>query len=82
MIAFKKERRTSSLKQDSGRKRKLSDGHRRALTRIVRKGHKNTPEKITAELNDPLENPVSSKTVRRELNKGEFHWRDTIRKKY
>ena len=36
---------------------------------IFRKDHKNTALKITAELNDHLKNPVSSKTVRRELKK-------------
>ena len=34
---------------------------------IVYKDHKNTAPKISAELNDHLENPVYSKTVRKEL---------------
>ena len=80
MTAFEKEGKTSSLKQNSGRKRKLSDKDRRTLTRIVRKDHKNTAPKITAEINDHLENPVSSKTVRRELHKAGFHGRAAIRK--
>ena len=63
MTAFAKEGKTSSLKQNSGRKQKLSDRDRQTLTQIVWKDHKNTALKITAELNDYFENPVSSKTV-------------------
>ena len=65
MTAFEKEGKTSSLKQNSKRMRKLSDKHRRTLTGIVRKDHKNKAPKITAEFYDRLEIPVSSKTVRR-----------------
>ena len=61
MTAFEKERKTSSLKQNSGRKRKLSDSDRW----IVRKDHENTAPKITAELNDYLQNPVSSKNCKK-----------------
>ena len=50
--------------------------------RIVRKNHKNTAPKITAELNDHLKNPVSSKTVRKKLHKAGFHERTAIRKSY
>ena len=35
---------------------------------------------MTAELNDHIENPVSSKTVRRELHTAGFHGRAAIRK--
>ena len=73
MTAFEKEGKTSSLKQYSRRKQKLSDRDCQTLMQIVRKDHKNTALKITAELNDYLENPVSSKTVRRELHKIRFH---------
>ena len=72
MIAFEKERKTSLWKQNSGKKRKLSDRDRRTFTWIVRKDHKNTAPKITAELNVPLENPVSSKIVRRKIHKAGF----------
>ena len=65
IIAFENEGKTSSLKQNSGRKRKLSDRDRRIFKRNVRKDDKNTSPKITAELNDHSERPVSSKTVRR-----------------
>ena len=80
MTAFEKEGKSSSLKQNFGRKRKLSDRGRRTLTWIVRKDHKDTASKITAELNDHLEKIVSSKTVRRELHKVGFNGRAVIRK--
>ena len=82
MTAFEKEGKTSSLKQNSGRKRKLSDRDRRTLKQIVRKDHKNTAPKMTSGLYDHLEDPVSSKTVRRELHKTGFHGRAAIRKAY
>ena len=66
------EGKTSSLKHNSGRKRKLSHKVRRILTRIVRKDHKNTASKIKAVINDHLEDTISSKTVRRELQKPDF----------
>ena len=52
MTEFVKEGKTFSLKQNSRRKLKLSDRDRRTHTKIVRKDHKNTAPKITAELND------------------------------
>ena len=59
--AFEKDGKTSSMKQNSGRKRKLSNKDRRTLTRIVKKDLKNTAQKITAELNDHLKNKFSQK---------------------
>ena len=82
MIAFEKIRKISSLNQNSGRKQKLSDRGCQTLTHIVRKDHKNTALKIAAKLKDHPENPVSSKTVRREIHKAEFHRRAAIRKPY
>ena len=82
ITAFEKEGNTSSPKQNSGRKRKFSVRDSRTLTRIVRKDHKNTAPKITAELYDYIETPFSSKTVRRELHKAGFHRRAAIRKAY
>ena len=79
MTAYEKGK-ISSLKQNSGRKRKLLDRNRRTLKRIVRKDLKNTVPKITVELNDHFKNPVSSKTVRREQPKAGFHGRAAIRK--
>ena len=73
--ADEKEGKTSSLKRNSGRKRKLSISDRWTLTRIVRKDHKTTAPYITAEINDHRKNPIFSKTVRRELHKAGFHER-------
>ena len=61
------------MKQNSARKRKLSDKDSRTLMRTVWKDHKNTAPKITADLNDHLENPVALKTVKRELHKAGFY---------
>ena len=72
MTAFEKEGKTSSLKQSSGRKRKLSDRDYLTLMQLVRKNHENTAPKISAELNEHLENPVSSKTVKREKHNSDF----------
>ena len=80
MTAFEKEGKTSSLKQNSGRKRKLSDRDRRSLTR--RKDHKNTALKFSTDLNDHLENSVSSKNVKKELYKARFHGTIAIGKQY
>ena len=78
MTAFENDGKTSSSKHNSGRKPILSERDRRALHRIVRGDHKTTAPKITAELNDHLERPVSSKTVRRELHKAGFYGRIKI----
>ena len=56
MKAFEKEGKTSTLKQNYGKKGKLSDRDHRILMWIVRKDHKNTGPKITEEINDHLEN--------------------------
>ena len=82
MTAFEKEGKTSLLKQNPGRKRKLSVRDHRTLTWIVRKDHRNIAPNITAELNDHLEDPVSSKTVRKELHRTGFPGRAAIRKSY
>ena len=73
MTAFEKDGKISSQKKNSGRTRKLSDRNHRTLTWFVRKDHK----KNTTELKNHLKNPVSSKTVRRELHIGRFHKRAT-----
>ena len=72
MTAFVKEGKTSSLKQNSGRKRKLSDRDHRTLTWIVWNDHKNTNPKIIAELNDHLENPVFPKTKKKTCTLPDF----------
>ena len=80
MTAFKREGKTSSEMHKSGRKMKMSERARRTLNRIVREDRKTTAPKITAELNKHLQDPVSTKPVRRELHKSGFHGRAGIRK--
>ena len=62
MTAYVKEGKTSSAKHKSDRSSSLSERDRRTLNRIVRKDHKTTASKITAELNEHLERLVSTKT--------------------
>ena len=78
MTAFEKEGKTSLLKKNSGRKRKLSNRDRHTF----KKDHQVTDLKIIAELNDHIENPVPLKTIRRELQKVRFHKRAAIREPY
>jgi hypothetical protein len=62
----------TSAKRNSGRKSALTEGDRRTLRRIVSKNHRTTAAQVTGlqnELNIRLEDPVSTKTVRRELHK-------------
>ena len=79
MTAFEEEGKTSSAKQNSGRKRKLSERDRRALNRIGREDRKTTATRITAELREHLQNPRSTKTVCREHRKAAFYGRAAIR---
>ncbi|XP_073410924.1 cytosolic arginine sensor for mTORC1 subunit 1 isoform X1 [Dendrobates tinctorius] len=80
MTAFEREGKMSAAKHRSGRKSKLTERDHRTLKRIVREDRKTRAPKITAELNEHLQNPVSTKTVRRELHKSGFHGRAAIRK--
>ena len=72
MTAFGKEGKTSSLKQNPGRKRKLSDWDRPTLRRTVQKDLKNKSPKITAELNDHLENQFPQKVLEGSCTKPDF----------
>jgi hypothetical protein len=65
--------KTSLAKRNSGRKSKLSARVRRTLKRTLSKNHRTTAPKVTAELNIDLEDPFSTKTVRRELHKSNIH---------
>jgi hypothetical protein len=48
------------------------------LRRIVSKNHRSTAAQVTAKLNIRLEDPVSTKTVGRELHKSNIHGRAAI----
>ena len=84
MTTFEKEGKPPQWSKTRRKKEKENCliGDRWTLRRIVRKDHKNTAPKITADLDDHLENPVSLKTVRKELYKVRFHERASIGKPY
>jgi hypothetical protein len=50
------------------------------ILRIISKNNRTTAAQVTAELSMHLEDPVSTKTVRRELHKSNIHDRATIAK--
>jgi hypothetical protein len=66
------------VKRNSGRKSTLVERDCRILGRIISKNHKRTAAQVTAEMNIDLEDPVCTKTVRRELHKSNIHGRATI----
>ena len=70
----------SSAKHNSGRKSKFSERDRRTLHRIFRKDCRTTAHKITSELTEYLQNPVSTKTVRWEFYKWTLQGRVAFRK--
>ncbi|XP_067141717.1 uncharacterized protein [Centruroides vittatus] len=78
--AYRTSGKTSSAKSQRGRKCVLSDCDRRSLKRIVTKNKKTTAAKVTAELNMELTNPVSTKTVQRELHEQGISGRAAIPK--
>ena len=72
---FKMQRKPSSNRSNSGQTYKLTDRDRCALEHIVGRKHQTTAAKVTAELNQHLNSPVSTKTVRDDLNKAGYHGR-------
>jgi transposase len=66
MSAYTSHGKTTSAKRNSGRKSTLTERDRRTLRRILSKRHRTTvPHDTTADLNIYLEDPVSTKKVRR-----------------
>ncbi|GFX96488.1 transposable element Tc1 transposase [Trichonephila clavipes] len=80
MTAYKKCGNVTSGKHNSGRKRKLTDGNKRVLTRIVAQKRKQSLSQITSEVNSHLRNPISARTVQRELHASNLYGRVGIRK--
>ena len=80
MAEFKKHRKPSSNHSNSGRTSKLIDRYRRAIKCGGGKKFRTTGAKVTVELNQHLNTPVSTKTVRRELNNAGYNGRAAIRK--
>ena len=62
------------------RRPKPSERDRHTLKRTVSKNRINTAAKVTAELRIHLQDPVSTKTVRRELHKSDIHGTPAIAK--
>ena len=73
MTEFKKHGKISSNQSNSGCISKHTDRDQRALKRIVARKHRTTIAKVTAELNQLLNIPVSTKTVRIELYKAGYY---------
>ncbi|GFW56023.1 HTH_Tnp_Tc3_2 domain-containing protein [Trichonephila clavipes] len=79
MTAYTNLGKVSSAKYSSGQKLKLKDRDRRVLKRVVGQNCKITLPRLTSEMNIHLLNPVSMKTVQRELHTANIHG---IRKTY
>ncbi|GFW72113.1 transposable element Tc1 transposase [Trichonephila clavipes] len=80
MTAYNKCGNVTSGKHNSGRKRKLTDRDKRVLTRIVARKRKQSLSQITSEVNSHLRNPISARTVQRELHASNLYGRVGIRK--
>ncbi|GFU73434.1 transposable element Tcb1 transposase [Trichonephila clavipes] len=80
MTAYKKCGNVTSGKYNSGRKRKLTNRYKRVLTRIVARKRKQSLSQITSEVNSHLRNPISARTVQRELHASNLFGRVGIRK--
>ncbi|GFV47824.1 transposable element Tcb1 transposase [Trichonephila clavipes] len=80
VTAYKKCGNVTSGKHNSGRKRKLTDRDKRVLTHIVARKRKQSLYQITSEVNSHLRNPISARTVQRELHASNLYGRVGIRK--
>ncbi|GFV76642.1 transposable element Tcb1 transposase [Trichonephila clavipes] len=80
MTAYTNLGKVSSAKHYSGRNLKLKDHDRRVLKSIVTRNRKTTLSQIMSEMNTHLLNPVSVKTIQRELHIANIHGRVAIRK--
>jgi transposase len=78
--AYTNHGKRTSAKRNIGRKSKLTKRDRHILRRIVSRNHIPTAAHVIAELNIYLEDPVSTKTVRRELHKSNIYGRAAIAK--
>ena len=72
-------RKTASNRSNFGRTSKLTDRAWRPLKRIMGRNHRTTADKVTAALNQNLNSPVLTKTLRRELNMARHHGRAALR---
>jgi hypothetical protein len=81
MLAYTNHRKTTAAKRNIGRKSALTERDHLTLRRIVSKNHGTTAAQMMAEPNIHFEGPVSINTVRRELNKFNFHGRAAVAKR-
>jgi transposase len=72
MSAYTNRGKATSAKRNGGRKLTVTERDRRILRRIVKTTQLPQQDR-SAELNIHLEDPVSTKTVRRELHKSSQH---------
>ncbi|GFX91184.1 transposable element Tcb1 transposase [Trichonephila clavipes] len=72
--------KTSLEEQNSERKEKLSERDRQVIKRIVTSKKQTTAAKVTAELYQHLDSPVSIITVRRHLHKQNIYGKAAITK--
>jgi hypothetical protein len=63
----------TTSEKNSGRKSVLAERDRCTSRRIVSKNHTTTAAQVTGELNVHLEDPASTKNIRRELHKSNTH---------
>ncbi|GFV53861.1 transposable element Tcb1 transposase [Trichonephila clavipes] len=80
MTEYKKFGNVTSGKHNSGPKRKLTDRDKRVLTRIVARKRKQSLSQITSEVNSHLRNPISARSIQRELHASNLYGRVGIRK--
>jgi transposase len=73
LSAYANHRETTSAKRNSGRQSTLGERDCRTLRRVVSKNHRTTAAQVTAELNIFLEDLISIKTVRSELQRSNIH---------
>jgi len=78
MTSYTNHEKTSSADRNSGRKSKLIGKYCRLLLRNVSENNRTTEEKVRAELNIHRDDPVSKKTLRRELHKSNIPGRAAI----
>ncbi|GFW22349.1 hypothetical protein TNCV_1431031 [Trichonephila clavipes] len=67
-LTAKKRSKTFFVKQNGGRKEKLSEGDRRVLKSIVRSKKRKTAVKVSTKLNQHPDSPVSMIPIRRHLH--------------
>jgi hypothetical protein len=70
----------TSAKRNGGQNSTPTERHHRTMGRILSKNCRSTAAQVKAELNIHLEDPVSTKTVRRELHKSNVYSRAAIAK--